>query len=242
MLLRAKPIRHSHLIQPGRDATGASRRQSGSRQVGYRECLFNAQLTRSTFTPRLGRVLSLRVPLSRLQSTTYAFYPDETHGAIRRVFTPRNAPHTKRHFCGFCGTQLTYWSEETREEADWICVSIGSLKSESLEKLEDAGLLAGAEENEKVETSDGNDGEKGTMKRKLNRESTGTPWFEEMIQGSELGKIKRRRGGQSSSDGRSKVEWEIVEFTADDEENSIVGTGKRKIEISEDDVEMRGGG
>lgn len=108
--------------------------------------------------------------------------------------------------------------------------------------MEDAGLLAGAEENEKVETSDGNDGEKGTMKRKLNRESTGTPWFEEMIQGSELGKMKRRRGGQSSLDGRSKVEWEIVEFTADDEESSIVGTGKRKIEISEDDVEMRGGG
>ncbi|MCJ1462422.1 hypothetical protein MMC07_001023 [Pseudocyphellaria aurata] len=184
------------------------------------------------------RVLSLRIPLSHLRSTTYAFYPDETHNAIRRAFTPQNAPHTKRHFCGFCGTQLTYWSEETREEAEWVCVSIGTLKSESLEKLEEAGLLAGAEENEKAETSDWNDGKKGTMKRKL---KIGTPWFEEMIQGSELGRMKRRRGGQSSLDGRRTVEWEIVEFTTDDEKDSIIGTGKRKIDITDDDVPMRGG-
>lgn len=189
----------------------------------------------------LGRVLSLRIPLSRLRSTTYAFYPDETHSAIRRVFTPLDAPHTKRYFCGFCGTKLTYWSEETREEAEWVYVSIGSLKSDSLERLEEAGLLASAEENEKVETSDRTEEKKETMKRKHNRELIGTPWFEEMIQGSELGKMKRRRGGQSSSDGRSKVEWEIVEFTADDERSNKIDTGKRKINISGDDVEMRGG-
>ncbi|MCJ1267797.1 hypothetical protein MMC22_007683 [Lobaria immixta] len=187
-----------------------------------------------------GRVLSLRVPLARFRSTTHAFYPDETHNAIRRVFSPRNAPHSKRHFCGFCGSQLTYWSEEPREEADWVYISIGSLKSESLEKLEEAGLLAGTKENEKAETSDGNGEKKETVKRKHNRELIGTPWFEEMIQGSELGKVKRRRGGQSSLDGKSKVEWEIVEFTADDEENSIVDTGKRKINVSVDDVEMKG--
>lgn len=187
-----------------------------------------------------GRALSLRVPLARLRSTTYAFYPDETHNAIRRVFSPRNTPHSKRHFCGFCGSQLTYWSEEPREEADWVYVSIGSLKSESLEKLEEAGLLAGTKENEKAETSDGIEEKKETVKRKHNRELIGTPWFEEMIQGSELGKVKRRRGGQSSLDGRSKVEWEIVEFTADDEENSIVDTGKREIKVSVDDVEMKG--
>lgn len=116
------------------------------------------------------------------------------------------------------------------------------MKSESLERLQEAGLLAGAEENEKTEKSDENDGKKGTMKRKHNRELIGTPWFEEMIQGSELGKMKRRRGGQSSSGVSSKVEWEIVEFTDGDEENSIFSTGKRKIDIAGDDVEMRVGG
>ena len=98
--------------------------------------------------------------------------------------------------------------------------------------MEEAGLLASAEENEKVETSDRNEEKKETMKRKHNRELIGTPWFE---------KMKRRRGGQSSADGRSKVEWEIVEFTADDEQSNKIDTGKRKINISEDDVEMRGG-
>ena len=116
------------------------------------------------------------------------------------------------------------------------------MKSESLERLQEAGLLAGTEENEKTETSDGNDRKKETIKRKHDRELIGTPWFEEMIQGSELGKMKRRRGGQNSSGVSSKVEWEIVEFTDDDEEKSIFSTGKRKIDIAGDDVEMRVGG
>jgi hypothetical protein len=33
----------------------------------------------------------LRVPLSRYQSFTTAFYPDETHSSIRRIFTPHSA-------------------------------------------------------------------------------------------------------------------------------------------------------
>ena len=187
-----------------------------------------------------GRVLSLRVPLSRLRSTTYAFYPDETHNAIRRVFTPRHAPHTKRHFCGFCGTQLTYWSEESREEADWVCVSLGSLKYESLERLEEAGLLISAEDDEREEVAETGNGSKGMIKRKHDRELLGEPWFEDLIQRSELGKIKRRRGGRSSLDGSSRVEWEIVEFTANDDENSTPDSGRLRIDAG-DDVEMRSG-
>lgn len=101
--------------------------------------------------------------------------------------------------------------------------------------------MGGLEENEKAETSDGNDGDKGAMKRKHNRELIGTPWFEEMIQVGERRKMKRSRGVESSSDGRSKVEWEIVEFTTDDEEDSIFSTGKRKNDLSGDDVEMKSG-
>lgn len=186
-----------------------------------------------------GRVLSLRVPLSRLRSTTYAFYPDETHHAIRRVFTPRNAPHSKRYFCGFCGTQLTYWTEESREEADWVCVSIGSLRSESLEILEEAGLFASAGEDESEVMSEEKELGKGRAKRKHMRELSGTPWFEEMIEGSELGKLKRRRGWQESPDGRTKIEWEVVEFTAEDEEATSVDGGKHRIEVGGDDDAMK---
>lgn len=186
-----------------------------------------------------GRVLSLRVPLSRLRSTTYAFYPDETHHAIRRVFTPRNAPHSKRYFCGFCGTQLTYWTEESREEADWVCVSVGSLRRESLEILEEAGLFASAGENESELTGEEKGLEKGSAKRKHMRELSGSPWFEEMIEGSELGKLKRRRGWQESPDGKTKIEWEVVEFTPEDEETTSVDGGKHRIEVGGDDDAMK---
>lgn len=186
-----------------------------------------------------GRVLSLRVPLSRLRSTTYAFYPDETHHAIRRVFTPRNAPHSKRYFCGFCGTQLTYWSEESREEAEWVCVSVGSLRSESLEILEEAGHFAGAGEKGRDATDEEKELDKGTVKRKHMRELSGTPWFEEMIEGSELGKLKRRRGWQESSDGKTQIEWEVVEFNAEDEAATSVDDGKHRIEVAGDDDAMK---
>lgn len=199
---------------------------------------FNYKLLMPTFN-NAGRVLSLRVPLSRLRSTTYAFYPDETHHAIRRVFTPRNAPHSKRYFCGFCGTQLTYWSEESREEADWVCVSVGSLRGESLEILEEAGHFAGAGEKGRGATGEDKELDKGTAKRKHTRELSGTPWFEEMIEGSELGKLKRRRGWQESPDGKTQIEWEVVEFTAEDEAATSVDGGKHRIEVGGDGDAMK---
>lgn len=181
-----------------------------------------------------GSALSLRIPLSHLRSTTYAFYPDETHSTIRRVFTPRHAPHTKRHFCGFCGTPLTHWSEEPEGAADWVHVNLGSLKSESVEKLADEGLL----ETSKDMTDINQEG--AIQTRPEGREIQGVPWFEEMIEGSELGRIKRQRGGQSSVDGRSKVEWEVVEFSGE----SAANTGKRKLDEvgRESDTEMTNDG
>ncbi|KAL8870938.1 MAG: hypothetical protein Q9174_003130 [Haloplaca sp. 1 TL-2023] len=173
------------------------------------------------------RSLSLRIPLSSLQSTTHAFYPDESHSEIRRVFSPRHAPHTKRHFCGFCGTPLSHWSEEPKEDAEWIHVNVGSLRRESMERLADEGLLAGPET--KTIQTEGEEESVNHTEAVEGREVQGAPWFEEMIEGSELGRIKRRRGGKSSSDGRSKVEWDIVEFSS--EPGDTAGsTAKRKLD------------
>lgn len=65
------------------------------------------------------------------------------------------------------------------------------------------------------------------------RELTGVPWFEEMVEGSALGRIKRRRGGGTSQDGRIRVEWEVVEFDGgeDDGGSGAAGVAKRKLEI-----------
>ena len=189
------------------------------------------------------KALSLRVPLAQIHSTTYAFFPDEAPTTIRRVFTPHHAPHTKRHFCGLCGTSISHWSEETPEEAEWIYMNIGSLRRDSVERLEDAGLLPGTGTENTETTQADNAGSRQVTNVGQGREVRGTPWFEEMIQGSELGRVKRRRGGKTSSDGRTKVEWEISEFESGDGDIAVASTGKRKLGSLEtgDDVEMKSG-
>lgn len=185
----------------------------------------------------------LRVPLNWYHSTTFSLYPDETHAAIHRAFTPLHAPHTKRYFCGFCGTPLTYWSEQPREESEFLSVTLGSLLGEDLRELGELGLLPqGALAGD----------EQGSISRELTRNEEGTetlglPWFQDMIEGSQLGRIGRtRRGGGVSADGRTKVEWEIVEFGNEENGSSGgIGTAKRKIGgvVGGEgrDVEMSGG-
>ncbi|MCJ1479609.1 hypothetical protein MMC13_008295 [Lambiella insularis] len=171
----------------------------------------------------------LRVPLPLLQSTTYAFYPNETHSDIRRVFTPWHAPHIKRYFCGFCGTPLTSWNEETSEEAEMVSVNLASLRSDSLDILADAGLLPSARSERESVTKQTS----GPVVHEESRSQThGQPWFGEIIQGSESGKMRRWRGEEVSADGKSRVEWEIMEFDGDDSGESVesgIGIGKRKL-------------
>ncbi|KZF21958.1 hypothetical protein L228DRAFT_283160 [Xylona heveae TC161] len=83
----------------------------------------------------------LRVPLDWYRSSTYAFFNDESHATIRRVFTPAASPSTKRQFCGYCGTPLSYWTESPHSEADFISLTLGSLLGEDLLELEELGLL-----------------------------------------------------------------------------------------------------
>ena len=74
----------------------------------------------------------LRVPLSWYHSSTQSFFDDESHAMIRRVYTHPSQQHAKRHFCGFCGTPLSYWSERPAGEAEYMNVTLGSLLSEDL--------------------------------------------------------------------------------------------------------------
>ena len=232
---------HFKIIVPP-DATDAAEVQFGD--LDNRECEFTKTiyscsdcflLSRLTLFHILGHDRSsllsafLRVPLPWLQSTTYAYYPDETHSAIRRAFTPWHAPHTKRYFCGFCGTPLIHWSEKNDAEAEMVSVNIGSLKNESVRFLADLGVLPSArdsqdrKEPEKVAISD--------VYSETGVEIRGQPWFEELIEGSQLGKLRRRRGGNTSADGKTRVEWEVLELNGDDSENLVdggIGTGKRK--------------
>lgn len=117
-------------------------------------------------------------------------------------------------------------------------VNLGSLRNESIEKLADEGLLTGLEDkHESMATGERVIDHTTTSEGRVIR---GVSWFEEMIEGSELGRIERQRGGQSSADGKSKVEWEVVEFT-NESGDSGSSTGKRKLDQvgNKGDTEMR---
>ncbi|KAF4979620.1 hypothetical protein FZEAL_4177 [Fusarium zealandicum] len=174
----------------------------------------------------------IRVPLSWYHSTTYAFFPDETHTLIRRVYTHPSQQHSKRHFCGYCGTPLSYWSEDPRSEAEYINLTLGSLLREDLRDLEDMGLIP--EEEDRPETEPEQSAAVVGRNTAL-RQSYGVPWFDGLVEGTRLGSMRHSQGVKRSQDGSVRVEWEIIEYSANDdgdEAGQAQGTGE------EEDVDM----
>ncbi|KAF1944691.1 hypothetical protein EJ02DRAFT_340331 [Clathrospora elynae] len=187
--------------------------------------------------------LWLRVPLPWYTSATFAQYPDETRMSIKRSFVSPFASNTRRQFCGYCGTQLSSWNERTHEEAEHICLTVGSLLDEDQELLAELGFLPNHESSDEEAAVAG-------LSRTTNPPRTvarsapqpaGAPWFEEIVRNTQLGRFKQQRGGHS--DSGVHVEWEVTEWTegsdADDEGRAT--PSKRKIgEIEgEEDTEMR---
>ncbi|TDZ27100.1 hypothetical protein C8035_v011971 [Colletotrichum spinosum] len=125
----------------------------------------------------------IRVPLSWYRSTTHAFFPDERHSMIHRVFESSSAGPSKRYFCGFCGTPLSYWTERPHTEADYIHLTLASLCGEDLRDLEDLGLIPELHETEGAPVVP-------TPVTVLGRETRGVPWFDNMINDTRLGHLR----------------------------------------------------
>lgn len=124
-----------------------------------------------------------------------------------------------------------------------VSVNLGSLRSDSLDVLADFGLLPSARSEIESVAKQSSDPD---LQRESQSEGQGQPWFEEIIEGSELGRMRKRSGGETSTDGKSRVQWEIVEFDGDDTGGLVesgIGTGKRKLSdvAKGEDVSMRGG-
>ncbi|KAJ5858654.1 hypothetical protein N7534_003931 [Penicillium rubens] len=158
----------------------------------------------------------LRVPLDWYQSHTQSFFPDESHSSIRRVHSPRHAPQTQRVFCGYCGTPLTFWTEEPIEESNFMSVTIGSLLVDDQRALDDLRLLP-RDFDEEAPVPNASSSviassytASPNISRSLQRGRTGgIPWFEEMVEGSRLGRLMRSRRGMGVSDDQSTSihEW-----------------------------------
>lgn len=174
----------------------------------------------------------LRVPLSWYHSQTFPFFPDESRANIRRVYSHPSEQSAMRQFCGFCGTPLTYWSEDPRSEADYIHLTLGSLLTEDLHDLEELGLISDEAEQDPMDIVPTRTSNQGSQL--IGRDITGIPWFETMILGSRLGNMHTTRTVQQSRDGKVRVEYEVTEWTEDDaseneeETPGSSATGKRK--------------
>ncbi|KIW08572.1 hypothetical protein, variant [Verruconis gallopava] len=202
-----------------------------------------------TRTDKTGRHLAspftawLHVPFAWFHSTTFAFFPDETHRSIRRTFVSPFETTLRRQFCGYCGTQLSQWREDARDDS--IQITLGSIFEEDLEQLEQGGVLRfdGAE-------SDSDDPERMEIEAArrfapvVGTRHRGASWYESLVRDTPLGQVRRQKGGHMSHDGSVEVEWEVVEVSAggdDVEDDGEATPGKRKIgEVEEpEDHEMR---
>lgn len=120
-------------------------------------------------------------------------------------------------------------------------VTLGSLLNESLEQLEalniipdtneeEDGLVTGGDINVESHVPTNEEKEGGvdagpdatersrqlSSQSALSMQNRGMPYFEEMVENSRLGRIKRQRGGQTSQDGRTVVQWEVLEIGGED--------------------------
>lgn len=143
------------------------------------------------------------MPLSWYHSRTFPFFPDETRSGIRRIYSHPAEQHVLRHFCGFCGTPLSYWTESPRSEADFIQLTLGSLLTDDLHGLEDIGLVPAGEE----------EASRGSTQTVTPRSFVGIPWFDALLAGSKLGSVQTRRGVEEHGNGHIRVEWEVTEWT-----------------------------
>jgi len=183
----------------------------------------------------------LRVPLSWFQSSTIAFFPDETHQTIRRTFSSPTKENLRHQFCGYCGTQLSQWDDSSRSAEDSILLTLGSLLDEDLDLLDELGLLDATEAGNVTaaarESRGAQDSGAARQTEDIVLTKRGAPWFEDLVQDSALGTIRRQKGGQTSDDGSVRMQWEVLEWTSNDDDG---GTGKRKLgDLDEgQDVEM----
>jgi hypothetical protein len=199
------------------------------------------------------------VPIEWVSSTTVAQFPNETHSSIRRTFTPNDEPNCKRVFCGFCGTHLSYWTEQPATEANYLSITLGSLFGDDLRELQKLDLLPedtrpedlGAQPTPSHGTTesaqDAITPQSSTLAQRNTRMGRlgDLDWFEEMVNGSHLGRTQHtRRGMGVSADGRTQVSWAQVSEYVDGDEIETPSTNtsgsKRKIEdIGDDDITMK---
>jgi hypothetical protein len=134
---------------------------------------------------------------------------------------------------------LTSWHERTRDDAEHICVTVGSLLGQDQDLLGKLGFLPSGDSSDEDAGSVGGPSKLRSVVYS-EPQARGAPWFEELVENTRLGRIKQQRGGHSSHDGRVRVEWEVVEWEEGDDADDEGGSpSKRKYrEVEGADAKM----
>lgn len=119
-----------------------------------------------------------------------------------------------------------------------------------MERLEELGLLEPGDNHDSPENERERERERGGEKMTMGKQielfrrargarHRGAPWFEELVEDSRLGRVRRQKGGHTSEDGSASVEWEIIEWTNDTDEEDGATPSKRKHAALEVEAEDR---
>ena len=124
-------------------------------------------------------------------------------------------------------------------------MTLGSLLGESIDRLEALNIIPDTDEDEEALVQGGDVDEEShipTIEERMGgvegpgvatsatqpasqqlsefassrMQNRGMPYFEEMVENSRLGRIKRQKGGHTSRDGSTSVQWEVVEIGGDE--------------------------
>jgi hypothetical protein len=109
------------------------------------------------------------------------------------------------------------------------------LIDEDLERLGELGLLGEVDEDEGTAIVNATPFSGARPTNNASLHNRGAPWFEDLVEDSPLGRMRRQKGGQTSEDGSVAYEWEVVEWSSADQDNTAA---KRKIEDVEGSPEM----
>lgn len=115
-------------------------------------------------------------------------------------------------------------------------VTLGSLWGESLGLLGELGWLE--EESSEEEVEGGEERAVSARRTAGSMSNRGMPYFEELVEDSRLGKIKRRRGGHVDAEGR-EVQWEVTEIEGGDDGDAVMesvvegGNGNKRLKMGD---------
>lgn len=148
-------------------------------------------------------------------------------------------------------------------EQDFMNITLGSLRERDLLALEDLDLLpeevdiqqeGSHQPGRPTQAASGTSGptestaltapdETGMTRSSRSGTTGGISWFEDMINGSQLGHhSKRRKGHGTSADGTTTISWEVSEYYGSDDAGvQTPSSSKRKAgDIETDDTPMKG--